>query len=103
MSVPVALDMAFLYLDASSVASHRTRLSGPAPSDPPAAYESGTDKWDGPFGPTIETWTDITHPTGDPSVNYTAPTTPNVSWLLDSEIPDGWYTVIIDTLYLRGM
>lgn len=89
----VCFDMPFLYFDAASVPNHEVRLSGPAPVPPSADYEAGNEEWRGPYGTPIDQWTDVTHPPG-PGLSYSAPATPNESWLFDSDIPAGWYTVI---------
>jgi hypothetical protein len=92
MASQVCLDMPFLFLDAASV-PQELRLSGPAPVAPSADYEAGIAEWRGPYGTPIDQWTDVTHPPGG-GLSYTAPVTPNESWLIDSVIPTGWYTVI---------
>jgi hypothetical protein len=93
MAWPVCIDAPFLHLDAASVAEHVLRLSGPAPVAPPAGHTAGTDEWRGPYGTPVDQWTDVTHPPGG-GLSYSYPPTPNASWLLDSEFPDGWYTII---------
>jgi hypothetical protein len=92
MATYVTIGAPFLFLGAASC-DHELRLSGPAPSSPPAGYTTGTERWDGPYGPTVDEWTDVTHPPGG-SLSYSAPTTPNSSWLIGSQLPAGWYTVI---------
>jgi len=96
MSTMVTLNMPFLYLNAADVPDHDIRLSGPAPA-PPALpqFTDGDVGWDGPYGPTIETWDDISHPPVTPGVSYPVSVSgdPNPSWLLNSEIPTGWYTI----------
>jgi hypothetical protein len=93
MASQVCFDMPFLFFDAASVPNHETRLSGPAPVAPDPAYEAGTAEWRGPYGTPIDQWTNADHPPGG-GLSYTAPVTPNESWLFDSQIPTGWYTVI---------
>ena len=94
MAAPAALDNPVLFLDAAS-ADHETRLSGPSGSPPGAGHTTGVDTWHGPYGTPIDEWTDVTHPPVTPGVSYpkTALGVPNPSWLLDSQIPAGWYTV----------
>jgi hypothetical protein len=77
--------MPFLQFGAASC-DHAQRLSGPAPAAPPAGFTSGTEKWDGPFGLTIEDWDAGTY-----GADYSPP---NRSWKFGSDIPAGWYTVI---------
>jgi len=94
MPWPVCLDNPVLFLDAASV-DHELRLSGPSPAPPGAGHTAGTDVWEGPYGTPVDEWTDITHPPITVGVSYplTAAGLPNPSWLLDTQFPDGWYTV----------
>jgi hypothetical protein len=89
MAWPVALDSGFLHLDASSAPSHEMILSGPSGSPPGSPHENGTAEWRGAYGTPVNEWDAATYGAG-----YTGPGTPNRSWLLDSSIPDGWYSVI---------
>lgn len=86
-----------LYIGAASVESHVVRLSGPiATGSVPSGYLSsqGTEKWNpSSYGTPIDEWTDGTHPTGDPGINYSPP---NKSWLVGAEWPDGVYTIVSD-------
>jgi hypothetical protein len=98
----VKLDSIFC-LDAASK-NDVLRLAGPAVDSPPAEWATASphelsETWDlssADRGPTIETWTDVSHPgshTSNPDwPGYDAPTTPNKSWRLDAELPAGWYT-----------
>lgn len=89
MATKLKFGMPFLFFGAASC-DHELRLSGPAPSAPPAGYATGTEKWDGPYGPTVDEWTNATHPPGG-TITYTPP---NRSWKFGSQVPAGWYTVI---------
>lgn len=98
MSYTLKFGDPFLYFNAASCQDHDQRLSGPAPAAPPAAHEAGTDPWNGPYGDTIETWDDTSHPPANaahPTLSYTAAfgTDPVRSWLFGSDVPDGYYTV----------
>lgn len=80
----------------SSSCDHLVRLSGP--EVPPIGFSAGIDPWSGPYGATIETWTDVSHPPGGIGISYPMSDPinprPNQSWLVGSQIPSGWYTVI---------
>lgn len=182
MATALTLDMPFLFLDAGSVPSHETILSGPSPSPPGSAHENGTAEWRGPYGTPVTEWdgatygadpvdgqddtdydetpstegsftqgsgyidsevitlsdgtqvTVVSHTGGaideftvdssgstgavvsdtltqssttgsgvgfsltldiDNVAGYKGEVIPNESWLLDSVVPDGWYTVIV--------
>jgi len=86
----------FLYYGAASCEDHDVRLSGPAVPAPPPSHESGAEPWDGPYGPSIETWNDVTHPPGG-VLSYAATFggNPTSSWMFGSEVPNGWYAVKI--------
>lgn len=92
-----------LCVDAAS-ADDEERLAGPAVSSPPTEWATASphelsEPWDtssADLGPKIETWTDASHPgshTSNPDwPGYDAPTTPNKSWRIDTELPSGWYS-----------
>ena len=82
-------------LDASSVDDHQ-RLSGPATGSPPTEWTTASphelnEAWlpasSSDYGATVETW----DASGTGHTGYTAP---NESWLLDVDLPAGWYTRI---------
>jgi len=98
VSYTLKLGDPFLFFNAASAPDHDVRLSGPAPVTPPASHENGVTPWDGPYGPTIETWTDGTHPPANashPLLSYTTTfgADPVRSWMFGSDVPDGWYAV----------
>ena len=87
-----------LCYDAGQNADDALMLSGPhtgaGGSSPPGSWPNpgDSDKWDGPYGPPITDWTNVSHPGADMTQGGWVP--PNAALKYDSSIPAGWYTRI---------
>jgi len=88
----------FLYIGQAHCPDHDLILSGPAGTPPTAGHTNGIEEWAGPYGTSIDQWNDTSHPPANvahPTLSYTTTfgSNPVGSWLVGSQIPDGWYTV----------
>ena len=106
MSGPLRYDMGnvrggqLLCYDAAAVEEDALMLSGPntqAPSSsPPVSWGNPgeSEGWDGPYGPPVTDWTDGSHGQPGSVGGSTSYSPPNKSWHWDSDVPQGWYTLI---------
>lgn len=92
-----------LCYDAAQVEDDVLMLSGPhggtGGSTPPGSWPNpgDNDVWDGPYGPKIVDWTDVSHPGFDarwPPGGGSHYSPPNRSWHWDASVPAGYYTRI---------
>lgn len=87
-----------LAYDAVEVEDDALMLSGPhtgaGGSTPPGSWPNpgADDRWDGPYGPELVDWTNVSHPGADMTQGGWVP--PNKGLKYDSSVPTGWYTRI---------